>query len=100
LQISRGMGKKGSQLRRFKESLASITRPDGPTKRRKKTFSEKDPERADKLKAIEGQFNTFDTKFTRSKHEVFGRKVKGKTGKPAANRELSEQRVVVLGFSS
>jgi nucleolar protein 14 len=94
------MGKKGSQLRRFKESLSSIARPGGPAKRRKKTFSEKDPGRADKLKAIEGQFNTFDTKFTRSKHEVFGRKVKGKTGKPAANRELSEQRVVVLGFSS
>jgi hypothetical protein len=71
---------------------ASITRPGGPTKRRKKTFSEKDPERADKLKAIEGKFITFDTKFTTSKDEVFGRKVKGKTGKPAANEELSEQR--------
>lgn len=57
-----------------------------------------DPDRADKLKAIEGQFNSFDTKFTRSKHEVFGRKVKGKVGKPAVNRELSEQRVVIPVF--
>ena len=86
------MAKKGSQLKRFKESLSKITRP-GQTKRKCKLIPEKDLERGDKLKHIEEQFNAFDTKFTRTKHEVFGRKVKGKVGKPGISRELSEQSV-------
>jgi nucleolar protein 14 len=89
------MAKKGSQLRRFKESLSSVTRP-GQSKRKRKQFSDKDPDRKDKLKRIEEQFNTFDTKFTSSKHEVFGRKVKGKTGKPAVSKELGEESVRIL----
>jgi nucleolar protein 14 len=91
------MGKKGSHLKRFKESLSSITRP-GQTKRKRKQIPDKDPERAEKLRRIEEQFNVFDTKFTRSKHEVFGRKVKGKTGKPGISRELGEQSVPCLGI--
>lgn len=90
------MAKKGSQLKRFKESLSTITRP-GQAKRKRKLIPEKDPERGDKLKRIEEQFNAFDTKFTRTKHEVFGRKVKGKAGKPGISRELGEQSVCSLG---
>jgi nucleolar protein 14 len=89
------MGKKGSQLKRFKESLSSITRP-GQSKRKREQFSGKDLDRNDKLKRIEEQFNTFDTKFTSSKHEVFGRKVKGKIGKPAVSKELGEESVCPL----
>jgi len=89
------MGRKGSQLRRFKESLASITRPT-TGKRKKRAFSDKDPERAEKLKQIEGQFNVFGAKFTRSKHEVFGRKVKGKAGMPGMSKALGEQNVLFL----
>ena len=86
------MAKKGSQLKRFKESLSSIVKPGKP-KRSRKQVSQKDPDRTDKLKRIEEQFNVFDTKFTRSKHEVFGRKVKGKVGKPGASKEAGEQLV-------
>lgn len=84
------MAKKGSQLRRFKESLSSVARPGKP-KRNHKQVSQKDPDRTEKLKRIEEQFNAFDTKFTRSKHEVFGRKVRGKVGKPGASKETGEQ---------
>jgi len=87
------MGKKGSHLKRFKESLSNITKADHRNKIRK-SISNRDPERAEKLKHIEEQFNAFDTKFTRSKHEVFGRKVKGKRGKPAESRERAEQDVI------
>lgn len=86
------MAKKGSHLKRFKESLSSITRT-GQANRKRKQIPDKDPERPEKLRRIEEQFNSFDTKFTRSKHEVFGRKVKGKTGKPGISRELGEQSV-------
>jgi hypothetical protein len=86
------MGKKGSQLQRFKQSLAAIARPTA-AHRKKRSFSDKDPERAEKLKQIEGQFNAFDTKFARPKHEVFGRKGKGTVSKPGVSKDLSEQKV-------
>ena len=86
------MTKKGSHLKKFKESLSSVTRP-GVAKRKRRQVTDKDPDRSEKLKRIEEQFNSFDTKFTRSKHEVFGRKVKGKSGNYGLSRELGEQRV-------
>jgi len=86
------MAKKGSHLRRFKESLTTITRPAN-AKRNRKQVPEKDGDRAEKLKRIEEQFNAFDTKFTRLKHEVFGRKIKGKAGNPGISREVGEQNV-------
>jgi nucleolar protein 14 len=91
------MARKGSQLKRFKESLSAITHGKHAGRKRK-TLSEKDPERKDKLMHIEQQFNAFDTKFTRSKHEVFGRKIKGKSGKPALTRELGEEKVGPCNF--
>jgi hypothetical protein len=86
------MAKKGSHLKRFKDSLSTLTRPSN-TKRKRKQIPDKDPDRAEKLKRIEEQFNSFDTKFTRAKYEVFGRKVKGKSGHPGTNKELGEQNV-------
>ena len=84
------MAKKKSHLQRFKESLSSITRPSN-RKSKKQQHSLTDPDRLERLKQVEEKFNSFDTKFTRSKHEVSGRKVKGKVGKPGTNKELSEQ---------
>jgi nucleolar protein 14 len=84
------MGKKGSQLKAFKDSLRAVTKPSGG-KRKGKSSGTKDADRSEKLKHIEEQFNAFDTKFTRLKHDVFGRKVKGKVGKPGTNKEASEQ---------
>src|ERR1700721_3376910 len=74
------MGKKGSQLQAFKSSLAAITRPTNAKRRQNKQGAEthSDPDRNQKLKSIEQQFNAFETKFTRTKHEVVNRKVKGK----------------------
>jgi nucleolar protein 14 len=85
--------KKGSQLRRFKESLSSITSPGELRKKKKKQAPFKDVDRNDKLKNIEEQFNKFGTKFQRAKYPVFGRKVKGQTGKYEASKELAEQKV-------
>src|SRR5438477_6218754 len=92
------MARKGSQLKRFKESLSAVTQGKHAV-RKKRTLSEKDPERKEKLRHVEEQFNAFDTKFTRSKHEVFGRKLKGKVGKPGLSRGLGEQRVHSLLWS-
>jgi nucleolar protein 14 len=89
------MAKKGSHLKRFKESISKITKPDHKKKIRK-NIPERDPDRAEKLKRIEEQFNAFDTKFTHSKHDVVGRKVKGKTGKPGISRERGEQEVTSI----
>jgi len=89
------MGKKGSQLKAFKQSLSAITKPS-IGKKKGKQFRDKDPDRNEKLKRIEEQFNAFDTKFTRLKHDVFGRKVKGKVGKPGINKEISEQSVLSI----
>jgi hypothetical protein len=86
------MAKKGSQLKRFKDSLSSITRPS-QGKRKRNVVPNKDVDRNEKLKHIEEQFNSFDTKFTRTKHEVFGRKVKGKVGKPLVSRTIGEENV-------
>jgi len=93
--------KKGSQLRRFKESLSSITRPGEIRKKKKKQPAPpKDVDRSDKLKNIEEQFNKFGTKFQRAKYPVVGRKVKGQTGKYEASKELAEQKVHSLSSPS
>jgi hypothetical protein len=92
------MAKKGSQLKRFKESLSSITRPS-QGKRKRNPIPTKDVDRNEKLKHIEEQFNSFDNKFTRTKHEVFGRKVKGKVGKPLVTRTIGEENVLALSKS-
>jgi nucleolar protein 14 len=92
------MAKKGSQLKRFKESLSQITRPSTGTKRKRKPPTQ-DPDRNSKLKQIEESANLFNTKYTRPKYEIAGRKVKGKVGKPAANKEIGETQVIPLIMS-
>jgi len=95
------MGKKGSQLRAFKNSLAAITRPGSKrkgSKLRQVTRDSDTAERAEKLRSIEQQFNSFEAKFTRSKHDIAGRKVKGKVGKPSLAKQLDEQSVLLTIF--
>ncbi|KAJ7688697.1 nucleolar protein 14 [Mycena rosella] len=88
---------KGSQLSQLKSALshAGVTGNQQNGKKRKRVNSqEKDKEkRAAKLDEIHKKLNPFDTKVTKLKHEVGGRKVKGLTGKPSQSKQAGlEQR--------
>ena len=92
------MAKKVSQLKRFKESLASITKESRPIRGKKRNSFLNSSERIAKLKQIEEESNLFDTKVTRQKHVVFGMKIKGKTGKPGTTKEAGESNVTLTDF--
>ncbi|KAJ7682105.1 nucleolar protein 14 [Mycena polygramma] len=88
---------KGSQLSQLKSALsqAGVTGNQQNGKKRKRTNSqEKDKDkRAAKLDEIHKKLNPFDTKVTKLKHDVGGRKVKGVTGKPSQSKQTGlEQR--------
>ncbi|KAG6849311.1 hypothetical protein H0H93_009501 [Arthromyces matolae] len=88
---------KGSQLSQLKTALskAGVTGNPQQGKKRKRTGSvDKDKDkRATKLEEIHKRLNPFDTKVTKLKHDVGGRKVKGVTGKPAQSKQAGiEQR--------
>ncbi|KAK7062278.1 putative nucleolar complex protein 14 [Favolaschia claudopus] len=92
---------KGSQLSQLKSALsqAGITGQQKAGKKRKRTNSqEKDKDkRAAKLDEIQKKLNPFDTKVTKLKHEVGGRKLKGVTGKPSQSKQAGiEQRKKTL----
>ncbi|KAJ6560265.1 nucleolar protein 14 [Mycena capillaripes] len=92
---------KGSQLSQLKSALsqAGVTGNQQNGKKRKRPGSqEKDKEkRAAKLDEIHKKLNPFDTKVTKLKHEVGGRKVKGVTGKPSQSKQTGlEQRKKTL----
>ncbi|KAJ7849826.1 nucleolar protein 14 [Mycena olivaceomarginata] len=92
---------KGSQLSQLKSALsqAGVTGQQQSGKKRKRTNSqEKDKEkRAAKLDEIHKKLNPFDTKVTKLKHDVGGRKVKGVTGKPSQSKQTGlEQRKKTL----
>ncbi|KAJ7265453.1 nucleolar protein 14 [Mycena haematopus] len=82
---------KGSQLSQLKSALsqAGVTGHQQNGKKRKRISSqEKDKEkRAAKLEEIHQKLNPFDTKVTKLKHEVGGRKLKGVTGKPSKSKQ-------------
>ncbi|KAF7335317.1 hypothetical protein MSAN_02342500 [Mycena sanguinolenta] len=82
---------KGSQLSQLKSALskAGVTGNQQNGKKRKRTGSqEKDKEkRAAKLDEIHQKLNPFDTKVTKLKHDVGGRKLKGVTGKPSRSKQ-------------
>ncbi|KAF7966809.1 hypothetical protein HWV62_36977 [Athelia sp. TMB] len=93
---------KGSQLSQLKSALSSagITgQPQSNGKKRKRTPShtqDKD-KKAAKLTEIHQKLNPFDTKVTKLKHDVGGRKIKGITGKPAQSKQAGiEQRKKTL----
>jgi hypothetical protein len=88
---------KGSQLSQLKSALsqAGVTGQQQSGKKRKRTNSqEKDKEkRAAKLDEIHKKLNPFDTKVTKLKHDVGGRKVKGVTGKPSQSKQTGLEQV-------
>lgn len=92
---------KGSQLSQLKSALnqAGITGNTHGTKRkRSNSVNEKDKaKRESKLAEIQQKLNPFDTKVTKLKHDVGGRKLKGVTGKPAQSKAAGlEQRKKTL----
>ncbi|KAF8214185.1 nucleolar protein 14 [Mycena galopus ATCC 62051] len=82
---------KGSQLSQLKSALsqAGVTgHPQNGKKRKRTNSQEKDKEkRAAKLDEIHKKLNPFDTKVTKLKHEVGGRKLKGVIGKPSQSKQ-------------
>ncbi|KAG5648744.1 hypothetical protein DXG03_000091 [Asterophora parasitica] len=92
---------KGSQLSQLKSALsqAGVTGKTQQGKKRKRTGSvDKDKEKkAAKLAEIHKKLNPFDTKVTKLKHDVGGRKVKGVQGRPAQSKQAGiEQRKKTL----
>ncbi|KAL0577466.1 nucleolar complex protein 14 [Marasmius crinis-equi] len=92
---------KGSQLAQLKSALSQpgISGNKTQSKKRKRSApTEKDKEkRAAKLDEIHRRLNPFDTKVTKLKHDVGGRKLKGVTGKPAQSKMAGiEQRKKTL----
>ncbi|GJJ07321.1 hypothetical protein Clacol_001522 [Clathrus columnatus] len=95
---------KGSQLKQLKSALSdaglsrkNIVKSSG--KKRKRTENavvppERDKQKAEqKLREIHERLNPFDTKVTKLKHDVGGRKLKGVTGKPGQSKQAGiEQR--------
>jgi len=88
---------KGSQLAQLKAALnqAGVTGQNNNNKKRKRTAPlEKDKEKkAKKLEEIHQRLNPFDTKVTKLKHDVGGRRLKGITGKPAKSKQADIERV-------
>ncbi|KAF8659134.1 hypothetical protein AX16_001904, partial [Volvariella volvacea WC 439] len=92
---------KGSQLTQLKSALskAGITgQPQNTKKRKRSAPPEKDKaKKAAKLEEIHKRLNPFDTKVTKLKHDVGGRKIKGVVGKPAVSKQAGiEQRKKTL----
>ncbi|KIY66708.1 Nop14-like protein [Cylindrobasidium torrendii FP15055 ss-10] len=87
---------KGSQLSQLKSALhtAGITgKPQGTKRKRSNSVSGNDKEKRDnKLAAIQSKLNPFDTKVTKLKHDVGGRKLKGVVGKPAQSKSAGMEK--------
>lgn len=95
---------KGSQLSQLKTALAQagLTGQSQSGKKRKRSAPlEKDKEKkAAKLEEIKQRLNPFDTKVTKLKHDVGGRRLKGITGKPAKSKQAGIEQVRVNGLST
>ncbi|KAG7447628.1 Nop14-like protein [Guyanagaster necrorhizus] len=91
---------KGSQLSQLKSALsqAGVTgRPQGMKRKRSTNQANDKAKRESKLAEIHQKLNPFDTKVTKLKHDVGGRKLKGVTGKPAQSKMAGlEQRKKTL----
>ena len=88
---------KGSQLSQLKSALnqAGVSRPQQNGKKRKRSqLDEKEKEkRANKLREIQQKMNPFDTKVTKLKHDVGGRKIAGVQGRPAQAKQAGIEQV-------
>ncbi|KAF4619608.1 hypothetical protein D9613_004925 [Agrocybe pediades] len=86
---------KGSQLAQLKAALnqAGVIGQNNNKKRKRAAPLEKDKEKkAKKLEEIHQRLNPFDTKVTKLKHDVGGRRLKGITGKPAQSKQADIER--------
>lgn len=91
-----------SQLKQLKSELAraglSQQSQPGSSKKRKRAGTleqDRDKQQA-KLQNIHDKFNQFDTKVTKVKHDVAGRKLKGVTGKPTLSKQAGIELVRAL----
>jgi nucleolar protein 14 len=91
-----------SQLKRLKASLrtAGVTGQQKPkkakTKRKLSTPGGSDSylSRDAALQSIREEFNPFEVKKTKSKHEISGQgKIRGKEGRPALSKSIGEELV-------
>lgn len=92
---------KGSQLSQLKSALSQAglaKQPQNGKKRKRTPLDEKEKERkAAKLREIQQKMNPFDTKVTKLKHDVGGRKIAGVVGRPAQSKQAGiEQRKKTL----
>lgn len=90
----------GSQLTKLKEALsqAGLNRkpPTGKKRKRESKDSLDNDKRAQKLDAIKQKLNPFDTTYTKLKHDVGGRKIKGVTGNPQKSKQAGIEQVRVV----
>jgi nucleolar protein 14 len=93
-----------SQLKRLKASLrnAGVTGQQKPKKaknKRKQPSSSTDSRlsRDDALQSIRDEFNPFEIKKTKTKHEISGQgRVKGKEGRPTLSKSIGEEHVCLF----
>lgn len=87
---------KGSQLSQLKSALsqAGVTgKPQGTKRKRSANQANDKAKRENKLAEIHQKLNPFDTKVTKLKHDVGGRKLKGVIGKPAQSKMAGLEQV-------
>jgi len=102
-----GVSMGGSQLKQLNAAISSAglsrsSQPNTNSKKRKRggAILEHREKRVAKLNEIHEQFNQFDVKVTKLKHDVGGRKLKGVVGKPTASKQAGiEQVFEVSGLS-
>lgn len=90
-----------SQLKRLKASLrtAGITRQQKSKKSAKKSATKNDSrlDRNVALQSIREEFNPFEVKTNRVKHNVLGRGVvKGAQGRPGLSKQIGEENVRIF----
>ena len=88
---------KGSQLSQLKSALSQAglaKQPQNGKKRKRSQLDEKEKEKkAAKLREIQQKMNPFDTKMTKLKHDVGGRKIAGVMGRPAQSKQAGIEQV-------
>jgi nucleolar protein 14 len=93
-----------SQLKRLKESLrtAGVTGQQKPKKAKTKRNTsiggnDSRVSRDQALQSIREEFNPFEVKKTKIKHEISGQgRVKGKEGRPGLSKSIGEEHVRLL----
>lgn len=92
----------GSQLKQLKAAISSAglshqSQPSSDSKKRKRrggAILEHREKRVAKFNEIHEQFNQFDVRVTKLKHDAGGRKLKGVVGKPAASKQAGIEQVL------